>query len=126
MGQRYYADPQRIEALAEQLEEIGDLARSMTEEFLDELAPTVSWPGSGDDFADTAKPQEKKERQTTKDTMFAIRDAVVGITDATLEQVRLMEHTRDGNLEGIKQVNDRVETNGSTGDGADTGGHGRH
>ncbi|MEV1019292.1 hypothetical protein [Streptomyces sp. NPDC050264] len=125
MGQRYYVDPERIEALAEQLEEIGALAQSMTEEFLDGLAPTVSWPGSGDDFADKAKPQEQKERQSTKDTLLAIRDAVTGITDATVEQVQLMKGTRDHNIEGIERVNNRVESNGSTGD-LDTGGHGRH
>ncbi|MFD6381477.1 hypothetical protein ACFWEY_00735, partial [Streptomyces nigra] len=66
MGQRYYADPNRIEALARQLEEIGTLAKNITEEFLDDLAPTVTWPGTEGEFAEKAKPQEQKERQTTK------------------------------------------------------------
>ncbi|MGW6057935.1 hypothetical protein [Streptomyces sp. NPDC055189] len=122
MGQRYYADPQRIEALAEQLEEIGTLARSMTEEFLDELAPTVSWPGTSGEFAEKAKPQEQKERQTTKDTMLSIRDALTGITDSTISQVRLMQSTRDHNLDNIEQGKNRLEANGLDGD---TGGHGR-
>ncbi|MFF1699704.1 hypothetical protein ACFVXC_39760 [Streptomyces sp. NPDC058257] len=122
MGERYYADPQRIEALAEQLEEIGTLARSMTEEFLDELAPTVSWPGTSGDFAEKAKPQEQKERQTTKDTMLSIRDAVTSITDATVGQVRMMQGTRDRNIEDIEQGKNRIDTNGLDGD---SGGHGR-
>ncbi|MEV5357875.1 hypothetical protein AB0N88_34235 [Streptomyces sp. NPDC093516] len=124
MGQRYYVDPHRIEALAGQLEEIGSLARSMTEEFLDELAPTVRWPGTEGEFAEKAKPQEQKERQTTKDTMMSIRDALVGITDATLSQVRMMKDTRDRNIEGIEQRNSRIETDGLNGDGGPTG-HGR-
>lgn len=123
MGQRYYVDPHRIEALARQLEEIGALARSMTEEFLDELAPTVSWPGTSGDFAEKAKPQEQKERQTTKETMMSVRDALVGITDATVSQVRMMKDTRDHNLEEIERSNTRVETHGLDGDGP--GGHGR-
>ncbi|MDQ0773867.1 hypothetical protein QF026_002333 [Streptomyces aurantiacus] len=124
MGQRYYVDPQRIEALAGQLEEIGTLTRSMTEEFLDELAPTVRWPGTEGEFAEKAKPQEQKERQTTKDTMLSIRDAVVGITDATLGQVRMMKTTRDRNIEDIEQGNNRIETHGLDGDSG-PGGHGR-
>ncbi|MFS8202488.1 hypothetical protein ACLVWQ_27835 [Streptomyces sp. CWNU-52B] len=125
MGQRYYVDPQRIEALAGQLEEIGSLTRSMTEEFLDGLAPTVSWPGSDGEFAEKAKPQEQKERQTTKDTMLSIRDAVVGITDATVSQVRMMKNTRDRNIEDIEQGNNRIETHGLGDIDGSTGGHGR-
>ncbi|MEU1775171.1 hypothetical protein ABZ501_19420 [Streptomyces sp. NPDC019922] len=121
MGQRYYVDPQRIEALAKQLEEIGTLTRSMTEEFLDELAPTVSWPGTEGEFAEKAKPQEQKERQTTKDTMLSIRDALVGITDATLSNVRMMKETRDRNIESLERNTSRIDTDGLDGPGA----HGR-
>ncbi|WP_405666341.1 hypothetical protein OG379_31240 [Streptomyces sp. NBC_01166] len=121
MGQRYYADPERIEALAGQLEEIGALTRSMTEEFLDELAPTVSWPGTEGDFAEKAKPQEQKERQTTKDTMMSIRDALVGITDATVSQVRMMKDTRDHNIEQVEKGTSRIDTDGL----GSSGGHGR-
>lgn len=124
MGQRYYADPQRIEALARQLEEIGQLARSVTEEFLDELSPTVRWPGTSGEFAEKAKPQEQKERQTTKETMMAIRDALVGITDATVSQVRLMKDTRDRHIEGIERNNSVIDTHGLDGDGGSSG-HGR-
>jgi hypothetical protein len=124
VGQRYYVDPHRIEALAGQLEEVGSLARSMTEEFLDELAPTVSWPGTDGEFAEKAKPQEQKERQTTKDTMMSIRDALVGITDATLSQVRMMKDTRDRNIDDIEQRTSRIDTHGLNGDGGPSG-HGR-
>ncbi|MEU1126227.1 hypothetical protein ABZ371_22345 [Streptomyces sp. NPDC005899] len=122
MGQRYYVDPHRIEALAKQLEEIGTLTRSMTEEFLDELAPTVSWPGTEGEFAEKAGPQEQKERQTTKDTMMSIRDALVGITDATVSQVRMMKDTRDRNIENVEQGTNRIDTDGIDGN---PGGHGR-
>ncbi|MFG2193209.1 hypothetical protein [Streptomyces sp. NPDC048639] len=124
MGQRYYVDPQRIEALAGQLEEIGSLAKSMTEEFLDELIPTVRWPGTEGEFAEKAKPQEQKERQTTKDTMMSVRDALVGITDATVSQVRMVKDTRDRNIEGIEKGNSRINADGLNGDGG-PGGHGR-
>ncbi|MBQ0997323.1 hypothetical protein ACWD6Q_20700 [Streptomyces nigra] len=123
MGQRYYADPNRIEALARQLEEIGTLAKNITEEFLDDLAPTVTWPGTEGEFAEKAKPQEQKERQTTKETMMSIRDAVVGITDATVSQVRMMKETRDRHIEDIERADSRIETDGLNGDGP--GGHGR-
>ncbi|MGV9943648.1 hypothetical protein [Streptomyces sp. NPDC003401] len=124
MGERYYVDPQRIEALAGQLEEIGQLARDVTEEFLDELAPTVRWPGTSGEFAEKARPQEQKERQTTKETMMAIRDALVGITDATVSQVRMMKDTRDRHLEDIERSNNRIDTHGLNGDGGSSG-HGR-
>ena len=123
MGQRYYVDPNRIEALARQLEEIGTLAKNITEEFLDDLAPTVTWPGTEGEFAEKAKPQEQKERQTTKETMMSIRDAVVGITDATVSQVRMMKETRDRHIEDIERADSRIETDGLNGDGP--GGHGR-
>ncbi|MFF4248089.1 hypothetical protein ACFYY2_27000 [Streptomyces sp. NPDC001822] len=122
MGQRYYVDPQRIEALARQLEEIGTLTRSMTEEFLDELALTVNWPGTEGEFAEKAKPQEQKERQTTKETMMAIREALVGITDATVSQVRMMKETRDHNIEEVEKGTNRINTHGLDGG---PGGHGR-
>ncbi|MEI7031668.1 hypothetical protein [Streptomyces pratensis] len=121
MGQRYYVDPHRIEALAQQLEEIGTLTRSMTEEFLDELAPTVSWPGTNSEFSEKARPQEQKERQTTKDTMLSIRDALVGITDATVSNVRMMKDTRDRNIDEIEHGNNRLDADGFDG----PGGHGR-
>lgn len=124
MGQRYYVDPERIEALAMQLEEIGTLTRSMTEEFLDELAPTVRWPGKEGEFAEKARPQELEERQTTKKTMRSIRDAVVTVTDATVSQVRMMKTTRDHNLEEIERSNSRINTDGLNGD-VGSGGHGR-
>jgi hypothetical protein len=122
VGQRYYVDPHRIEALARQLEEIGALARNMTEEFLDELAPTVNWPGTEGEFAEKARPQEQKERQTTKDTMMSVRDAVVAISDATISQVRMVKDTRDRNIEDIEQGNRRIDTDGLNGG---SGGHGR-
>ncbi|MFJ7084037.1 hypothetical protein ACIQU8_12490 [Streptomyces griseus] len=121
MGQRYYVDPERIESLASLLEEIGVLTRTMTEEFLDELAPTVSWPGTNSEFSEKAKPQEQKERQTTKDTMLSLGAAVVGITDATISNVRMMKDTRDRNIDEIEHGNSRIETDGFDG----TGGHGR-
>ncbi|MEV1048909.1 hypothetical protein [Streptomyces sp. NPDC049916] len=121
MGQRYHVDPQRIEALTRQLEEISTLTDAMTEEFLDGLAPTVSWPGTNSEFSEKAKPQEQKERQTTKDTMLSIRDAVVAITDATIGNVQMMKDTRDRNLDEIQQGNSRLETDGFDG----PGGHGR-
>ncbi|MEU6085012.1 hypothetical protein [Streptomyces sp. NPDC047108] len=124
MGQRYYVDPRRIEALAGQLEEIGSLAKSTTEEFLDGLVPTMGWPGTEGDFAEKAKPREQKERQTTKDTLMSIRDAVVGITDATVSQVRMMESTRDRNIEEIEKGNSRIDADGLNGD-TGSGGHGR-
>lgn len=126
MGQRYYVDPNRIEALARQIEEIGTLAKSITEEFLDELAPTVSWPGTVGEFAAMAKPQEQKERQTTKETMMAIRDALVSITDATVSQVRLMKDTRDRNIEDIELANKHIETDGLNGDGLNGDGPSGH
>ncbi|KFG72834.1 hypothetical protein [Streptomyces mutabilis] len=125
MGQRYYVDPQRIEALARQLEEIGTLAKGMTEEFLDDLAPTVKWPGTSGEFAEKAKPQEQKERQSTKDTMISLRDALVSITDATVAQVRMMENTRDRHLEEIERSDNRINTDGLNGGGSGAGGHDR-
>ena len=68
-----------------------------------------------------AKPQEQKERQTTKDTMLSIRDALVGITDATLSNVRMMKETRDRNIESLERNTSRIDTDGLDG----PGGHGR-
>ncbi|MFF0504244.1 hypothetical protein ACFYUH_11695 [Streptomyces fimicarius] len=121
MGQRYYVDPERIESLTSLLEEIGVLTRTMTEEFLDELAPTVSWPGTNSEFSEKAKPQEQKERQTAKDTMLSIGYAVENITDATISNVRMMKDTRDRNIDEIEHGNSRLETDGFDG----PGGHGR-
>ncbi|RNL73527.1 hypothetical protein [Streptomyces sp. I6] len=131
MSERYYADPQRIESLAGQLEEIGAMAKAITEEFIDELAPTVRWPGTQGEFAASAGPQEQRERQAAKDTMLAIRDALVAITDATVSQVRLMQGTRDHNIEEIERSGSRIDTDGlgsdpATGGDGVTGGHVRH
>ncbi|MFB8103132.1 MULTISPECIES: hypothetical protein [Streptomyces] len=117
MGQRYYVDPQRIESETRQLEEIGKLARSMTEEFLDDLAPTISWPGTNSEFSEKARPQEQKERQITKDTVMAVQDAVMAITDATLSNVRMMQETRDRNIEEIDRNNNRLDADGLGGPG---------
>ncbi|KES03576.1 hypothetical protein BU52_29910 [Streptomyces toyocaensis] len=124
MGQRYHVDPQRIEALTRQLEEIASLAGNMTEEFLDDQARTIRWPGTEGEFAAKARPQEQKERETTKATLMAIRDALVGITDATLRQVEMMKTTRDLHIEELEQRNSRIGASGLGGDGG-LGRHGR-
>ncbi|MGW4109226.1 hypothetical protein [Streptomyces sp. NPDC004976] len=124
MGQRYYVDPQRIEVLTRQLEEIASLARNMTEEFLDDLDRTVRWPGTEGEFAAKARPRELKERETTKATMMAVRDALVGVTEATLRQVEMVKTTRDRNIERIEQQNNRLGVPGVGGDGG-SGRHGR-
>ncbi|MER7852974.1 MULTISPECIES: hypothetical protein [Streptomyces] len=117
MGQRYYVDPDRIESETRRLEEIGRLARSMAEDFLDELAPTISWPGTNSEFSEKARPQEQKERQIVKDTVLAIEEAVGSITDATVSNVRMMQETRDRNLEEIERNNSRLDTDGLGGSG---------
>ncbi|GAA2246245.1 hypothetical protein GCM10010145_11510 [Streptomyces ruber] len=122
MAGRYYYDPDLIEALNEQMREIATLTQSMTEEFVDGLAPTVRWPGTEGDFAEKAGPQERKERQFAKDTMFSIRDAVVSVTDAMQSQIDMVKHRRDTNVEGIDQVNSTIDPNGMSGGDA---GHGR-
>ncbi|MFD4349556.1 hypothetical protein ACFWQ6_32555 [Streptomyces coelicoflavus] len=124
MGQRYHVDPQRIEALTRQLEEIASLARNMTEEFLDEQVRTIRWPGTEGEFAAKARPQEQKERETTKATMMAIRDALVGVTEATLRQVEMMKTTRDLHIEELEQQNSRIGASALGGDGG-PGRHGR-
>ncbi|NHI11861.1 hypothetical protein HFP71_37580 [Streptomyces sp. ARC32] len=117
MGQRYHADPERIEALTRTLEEISTLSRDMTEEFLDDVSRTCHWPGTIGEFAEKAVPKEQKERQAAKDTMISIRDALVSITDATMGQVQLMKNTRDHNIEEIEKGNNRINTNGLDGNG---------
>ncbi|WP_428957204.1 hypothetical protein [Streptomyces sp. cg35] len=118
MSDRYYGDPQRIQAGVRQLEEIAEAARSMTADFLDEISGTVSWPGTSDDFAQKVKPQERKERQTTKDTSMAIRDAVVAITDGTLTNLDTMKAVKNQALEDISKQSSRISDV--------NGGHARH
>lgn len=124
MAGRYYYDPDLIEALNEQMREIGMLTQSMTEEFVDGLAPTVRWPGTEGDFAEKAGPQEQKERQFAKDTMFSIRDAVLSVTDAMESQIDMVKRRRDGNVEGMEQINSTIDPDGIGGSGGDSG-HGR-
>ncbi|MER7699775.1 MULTISPECIES: hypothetical protein [unclassified Streptomyces] len=108
MSNRYYADPNRIQAGVRQLEDIAEIARGMTADFLDEISDTVTWPGTSDEFAKKVRPQEIKERQTTKDTCMAIRDAVIGITEGTLENVQTMKALRNQALENIAHQSSRV------------------
>ncbi|MYR58924.1 hypothetical protein GTY54_22660 [Streptomyces sp. SID625] len=117
MSERYYGDPRRIQAGTEQLKQIAELARSITSDFLDEISATVDWPGTSDDFAKQARPKEQKERQTAKDTCTAIRDAIVGITEGTLQNLDSMTRVRDQALDAIGQQTNQVENAGN---------HGRH
>lgn len=123
MGERYYVDPAQMKAVTRQLEELASLVRNATEEFLDGLAATISWPGFGTEFAVQAKQREQEERQNTKDTMMSIRDGMLSAIEATLKQIRLMESTRDRNLDEIERGTGRIESGGFGSNG--TGGSGR-
>lgn len=124
MAEHYRFHPNRVEALVGQFEEIALLARNIAEEFLDEVAPTVTWPGTGSEFAEKAKPQELTERETTKGTLLAVRDAIVGVTEATRAQIRMVNATRNQHLESIERTTSTLGTHGF-GDGGGTGGYGR-
>ncbi|GAA2914636.1 hypothetical protein [Streptomyces mexicanus] len=115
MSERYYGDPRRIQAGTEQLRQIADLARSITSDFLDEISATVDWPGTSDDFAQKVRPKEQQERQTAKDTCTAIRDAIVGITEGTLQNLDSMTRVRDQALEAIGKQTNQVESAGDHG-----------
>ncbi|MFJ3143425.1 hypothetical protein ACIPJM_13375 [Streptomyces halstedii] len=118
MSDRYFADPNRIQAGTRQLEAITEIAHAMAADFLDEVSDTVTWPGVSDDFAKKVRPQEQEERQATKDTCLAIRDAVVGITEGTLENVQTMKTLRNRALEDISKQSSRISDV--------NGGHARH
>jgi hypothetical protein len=117
MSDRYYGDPRRIEAGTRQLDEIAKMAQSIASDFLDEISATVTWPGTDDEYAQQMRPKERKERQATKDTCTAVRDAIVGITEGTLQNLESMRRVRDQALDGIGQQTNNIEN---------MGGHGRH
>lgn len=117
MSDRYYGDPRRIQEGTRQLEEIADMVRGITSDFLDEVSATVTWPGTSDEFAKKMRPRERKERQTTKDICTAIRDSVVGVTEGTQHNLDSMRRVRDQAMEDIGKQTNRIDG---------IGGHGRH
>ncbi|MDQ0988455.1 hypothetical protein [Streptomyces sp. V2I9] len=117
MSNRYYANPNRIEAGTRQLEAIAELARKMTSDFLIESNGTSTWPGVDDDFAKQVRPQEKKDREATRETCEALGKAVAGISRGTLENVKSMHALRGETLGNIAKQDSRISDA--------NGGHGR-
>ena len=109
MSDRYYGDPNRMQNGIDELTEIAEFTKGITAEFLDQIIGTSSWPGEDDEYAKKMKPQERKERQNAKETLQSIRDAIVGITEGTQQNVDTMERIRDDSLEEINQAAKTVQ-----------------
>jgi hypothetical protein len=126
MGGHYYFDPNRVESLTGQQDQIADLAMSILTDFRDGVYETAGWVGTAagtDEMSQKATERDREETQMVTATMTGFRDALSASTAAMKDQIYLVRKTRDTNLEGLHQYGSQAEANGVFGDG--TGGHGR-
>jgi len=114
----YSASPPALIAGTRQIEQISRLANEMINEFITDVSSTSGWPGYDDSYAEQMRPQEKKQRDGSIDTGSSLSEAIVGVGDGTLANLKSVLGTQNGVLDAIHDSN-----TGDTGDGSHGGKH---
>ncbi|MFB8210120.1 MULTISPECIES: hypothetical protein [unclassified Streptomyces] len=111
----YYASIPGLAGGTRQLQAISDYAVDMFNEFFHDVSATSDWPGKDDSYAKTMIPQEKKQREGAVDTGKALTEAIVGVGDGTLANLKSVLTTLGGNLDAIHESHiDNSNVSGGT------------
>lgn len=114
----YFADPAALASGTRQIQAISNFAVDMINEFIADVSATSDWPGRDDSYAEQMIPQEKKQREGAVSTGTALTEAIVGVGDGTLANLKNILGTQSGNLEAIQSSSiDTSNTGGTTGGG---------
>jgi hypothetical protein len=116
----YFANPAALASGTKQIEAISNFAVDAFNEFFRDVAATADWCGKDDSYAKQTIPQEKKQREGAIATGKALTEAIVGVGDGTLANLKNILGTQGGNLEAIH------DSHIDTGNTGGTHGGGRH
>ncbi|KPI08692.1 hypothetical protein OK074_3479 [Actinobacteria bacterium OK074] len=116
----YYASPPALVAGTRQIEQISRLATDMINEFITDVSATSDWPGQNDSYAKQMLPQEKQQREGSITTGTSLSEAIVGVGDGTLANLKSVLGTQSGVVDAI---HDSSINSGDTGDGSHGGKH---
>ncbi|MFK0120067.1 hypothetical protein [Streptomyces sp. NPDC090994] len=117
----YFANPAALASGTRQIQAISNFAVEMINEFITDVSATADWCGKDDSYAEQMIPQEKKQREGAISTGKALTDAIVGVGDGTLANLKNILGTQGGNLEAIHDSSIDTSNTGGT-----HGGGGRH
>lgn len=111
----YYANPGVLQAGTRQIEQISRLANEIISEFITDVSATSDWPGQNDSYAKQVLPQEKKQREGAITTGSALSEAIVGVGDGTIANLKSVVGTQNGVLDAIhdSHINTGDTTGGS-------------
>jgi hypothetical protein len=101
----YYANPGVLQSGTRQIEQISRLATEIINEFITDVSATSDWPGDNDSYAKQVRPQEKKQREGAVTTGSALTEAIVGVGDGTLANLKSVVGTQNGVLDAIHDSN---------------------
>ncbi|MEU4656101.1 hypothetical protein AB0G32_19490 [Streptomyces sp. NPDC023723] len=114
----YFANPAALASGTRQIQAISNFAVEMINEFVSDVSATADWCGDDDSYAKQMIPQEKKQREGATSTGKALTEAIVGVGDGTLANLKNIVGTQNGNLEAINDSHiDTSNTTGGTGGG---------
>ncbi|MFF7467694.1 hypothetical protein [Streptomyces sp. NPDC008092] len=116
----YYASPQGLVSGTRQIEQISRLVTDMVNEFITDVSATSGWPGHDDSYAQQTLPQEKQQRLNAIKTGTSLSEAIVGVGDGTLANLKSVLGTQGGVLDAI---HDSSINTGDTGSGSHGGKH---
>ncbi|MFJ8613711.1 hypothetical protein ACIRH0_42035 [Streptomyces sp. NPDC093675] len=115
-GDRYTADPQRLDAHTRQIAKISSLANSLGDDFISRVTATAGWTGLHDDLAKDLVPRDMKERQQTASTADALTTAILSIVRGTEANLKSIVQNQQGNLDAIHDAAAlATESGGSSG-----------
>ncbi len=92
----------------------------MISEFITDVSATSRWPGHDDSYAKQMLPQEKEQREGTITTGSSLSEAIVGVGDGTLANLKSVVGTQNGVLGAI---HDSDINSGDTDGGSHGGKH---
>nr|WSY50991.1 hypothetical protein OG999_13315 [Streptomyces sp. NBC_00886] len=116
----YSASPPALIAGTRQIDQISRLANEMINEFITDVSSTSGWPGHDDSYAKQMLPQEKQQREGSVKTGTSLSEAIVGVGDGTLTNLKSVLGTQSGVIDAI---HDSSINTGDTGDGSHSGKH---
>ncbi|MEV5384471.1 hypothetical protein [Streptomyces sp. NPDC052721] len=103
----FFADPARLYAATRQIEQISEVARSLSAGFQDSLMRDVDWPG-GDRFGRREiRPQERQERRTALQTSADVAQVVRLVADGTLGNLSTILNAQAGAMDDIARQQSR-------------------
>lgn len=108
-GQAFEADPAQVRAVRQATPQIAEEARAIASDFSAAVERTSTWTGSGDNYADEARPQAKRERDFMAESLAAVADAIDATIAAHFRHEQTINSASGYALDSVDQLRSEMD-----------------